>query len=111
MSNIKLLGESKFYEVQKYGGPNNLDEVAVAFTGSLRQHSNPNLVMLIHRPLEQFSVIYEFRVEDIITAEEISNITRQDGVVVEIVKVWVRKNSVCMKMEPVKVETSPGPSY
>ena len=103
MSQLKLLEQGLAYDIQPYQGEGNLEADAIAFSGALRQHYNPNMVVLLSRPLESDGVIYEFRVDDILHIEEIDHLTRQDGLTVEQVRVWVRKGSLAMKMQPFQV--------
>ncbi len=100
---VKMIGEGKFYELQVYRGEGNLENEAMPFSGSLRQHYNPNMVLLLINPASQHGMVYEFRLEDVLHAEEQPSITRPDGITVEIVRLWVKKGSVAMRMEPVFV--------
>ncbi|MBF0286878.1 MAG: hypothetical protein HQM14_03600 [SAR324 cluster bacterium] len=103
MTDIKLLEEGKFYELQKYRGEGNLDQEARPFSGILRHHYNPNVVLLLSSLLRRHSIAYEVRVDDIMHAEELPSETGPDGVTVEKVKLWVKKGSTVMKIEPVLV--------
>ena len=47
--------------------------------------------------------IFEFRSEDIIYVEELSSITKPNGVTIERVRLWVRNGSPAMQMAPVRV--------
>ena len=49
------------------------------------------------------SEVFEFRSEDIVYAEELSSLSKPNGVTVEQVRLWVRKGSPAMRMEPVRV--------
>lgn len=102
MSDIKRIGEGKFYELQAYRGEGNLDQEAVPFQGMLRQHYNPHLILLLSDP-HKHSMAYEIRVDDILHAEELPKETGPDGVTVEKVKLWVKKRSTVIKMEPILV--------
>ncbi|MGK5090970.1 inorganic pyrophosphatase Ppa [Deltaproteobacteria bacterium TL4] len=103
MSSIKLLGIGQFYEIEIYqGNIKDLEEKAITFSGSLRLHYNPSMVLLITQPLEQDSIIYEFRQEDIMYAKELPSLNR-DGVTLEMAKIWVKKGGIAMKMEPFRV--------
>ncbi len=101
----KLLGEGKYYELQVYRGDGNLEQEAVPFSGVLRQHYNPNIVLLLKNPLyfNTRSVAFEIRVDDILHVEELPAETGPDGVTVENVKLWVKKGSTVVKMEPILV--------
>jgi hypothetical protein len=71
MSVQTLLGEGDFFAVQPYQKSlHDLEAEAVAFIGSLRQHYNPHMLLLLTRPLEPQGTAFEFRSEDVICAEE-----------------------------------------
>ena len=83
--------------------PANLEERAIPFSGSLRHHYNPSMMILITHPLESSSMVYEFRVDDVLYAEELSSLTNPNGVSIERIKLWIRKGSPAMKMKPILI--------
>lgn len=101
---LKLIGEGIYYDLQVYRGEQNLEMVATFFEGSLRAHYNPHLVWLMCDPLVRNGEILEFRLEDLVLVEEQHAVTRPDGITVEMVKVWVKKGSYAMRMQPILVE-------
>ena len=108
MSGIKLLGVgSQYYEMSIHLSNSlkqkDLELDAVSFSGALRHNYNPNMVLLLEDPLSPKSVIYEFRQEDIIFAEELPSQNREDGITVEMAKLWLKKGCIAMKMEPIRV--------
>ncbi len=105
MHGTKLIGEGKYYELQVYRGDGNLEQEAVPFSGILRQHYNPNILLLINSPYysRQQSIAFEIRVDDILHVDEMPAEIGPDGVMVEYVKLWVRKGSTIVKMEPMRV--------
>ena len=103
--NLPLLDADIFYELQiSDQRPADLLEEAVAFEGSLRLHYNPGLVLLLLNPLEPNSTLFEFRVGDILYAEQLASISRENGVTVERVRLWVRRGSPAVKMQPLRVD-------
>jgi inorganic pyrophosphatase len=102
-----LLEEGTFYELQiSQQRPTNLTDEAIPFAGSLRLHYNPGLVLLLLHPQESNSMLYEFRVDDIVYAEKLASLTRESGVTVERVRLWIRKGAPAMQMKPVRVNES-----
>jgi len=69
----------------------------------LRPHYNPKMLLLLSSPLESRSDVFEFRSEDILYAEELSSLTKPNGVTVERVRLWIRNGSPAMRMEPLRV--------
>ena len=106
MNVVKLLNEGKFFEVQKRTKrSDSLEKESTPFCGALRPHNNPNLILLLTNPLESQSEVFEFRSEDIAYAEELSSLSKPNGVTVEQVRLWVKNGSPAMRMEPVRVGT------
>ena len=104
MSYVKLLEEGKYYEIQKRSGRSKtLEQESTPFCGALRPHYNPKMLLLLSSPPESRGDVLEFRSEDIIYAEELSSITKPNGVTVERVRLWVRNGSPAMRMEPILV--------
>ena len=101
---LKLLEEGCYYQIQRsQGRSDDLDEHALSFSGSLRSHYNPNMVLLRINPLEVGGEIFEFRTEDILFAEELPNLSKPNGVTIEQTRIWVRKGSPAMRMRPMRV--------
>ena len=106
MSVVKLFNEGKFFEVQKRTKrSDSLEKESTPFCGALRPHNNPNMILLLTSPLESRSEVFEFRSEDIAYAEELSSLSKPNGVTVEQVRLWVKNGSPAMRMEPVRVGT------
>jgi hypothetical protein len=78
-------------------------KIQLPFCGALRPHYNPKMLLLLSSPLESRSDVFEFRSEDILYAEELSSLTKPNGVTVERVRLWVRNGSPAMRMEPLRV--------
>ena len=104
MSFIKLLNKGKFFEIQKRTKRfDSLEKESTPYCGALRPHSNPNMILLLTSPLESRSEVFEFRTEDIAYAEELSSLSKPNGVTVEQIRLWIKNGSPAMKMEPVRV--------
>ena len=104
MNLIKLVEEGNYFEIQKRRvSSKTLEKDSTPFCGALRPHSNPKMRLLLSSPLESRSDVFEFRSEDILYAEELSSLTKPNGVTVERVLLWVRNGSPAMRMEPLRV--------
>ena len=66
-------------------------------------HYNPNMVLLRTNPLDAGSEIYEFRLEDVLFAEELTSLSKPDGVTEEQTRIWIRRGSLAMCMKPMRV--------
>ena len=104
MSFVKMLDEGEFFEIQKRSiSSNSLEKESTPFCGALRPHYNHNMILLLTSPLESRSEVLEFRSEDILYAEELSSLSKPDGVTVEQVRLWIKNGSPAMRMLPVRV--------
>ncbi len=104
MNIIKLLSEGKLFEIQRRTKRSySLEKESTPFCGALRPHNNPNTILLLTSPLEARSEVFEFRSEDIAFAEELSSLSKPNGVTVEQFRLWVKNGSPAMRMKPVRV--------
>lgn len=107
MENHSLMAR---YQIEPYRGTlKKLQEIAIAFSGSPQGQRDPEKVVLQADPLSQQTMFYEFRSQDIVYVEETSGISMPDGSMVSMVRIWVRKGTTALKIEPFHVQdTSSG---
>ena len=65
-----------------------------------------DMVLLRTNPLDPGSEIYEFRLEVVLFAEELTSLSKPDGVTVEQTRIWIRRGSPAMCMKPMRVGDS-----
>ncbi|MBN2443724.1 MAG: hypothetical protein JXJ04_20350 [Spirochaetales bacterium] len=105
MSFEKYLESKPFYEITKYSRHPDYSKDNVAFTGSPRKHPyDKKKLLLISDPFSTNTVFYEFKLEDITRIDELSQIASEEGDIVKLVKLWVKKGSLGLKYEPFIVE-------
>ncbi|HDL08131.1 MAG TPA: inorganic pyrophosphatase Ppa [Desulfobacteraceae bacterium] len=96
------------FEVQVYKKPKNLDELRrthVPFSGSPIKHPyDSEKIILVTDPYSTSAFYLEFRIDDIYYVEELTNLVKMDGEVVGMTRVWVKKNSVALRLTPFIVE-------
>lgn len=93
------------YQIEPYrGDPKRLRQIAVAFTGSLQKAADAGKVLLLNDPMSQQAFFYEFRTSDIAFVEECPSITSLDGSTVSMVRIWVKKGSTALRIEPFLVQ-------
>ena len=96
---IQVIAQSK--DVQTVSDPDRLKEEAVAYHGQLKKHkSDAERIYLLLDPLSPGSILVEFKVIDIIFAENISNLTGPKGKSVPIARIWVKKDAVGLRLTP-----------
>jgi hypothetical protein len=103
MSVREYLGEP-FYELQTYHSEPPQD--AVSFIGSPRKHPyDDGKILLIVDPHEGDSAILEFRVSDIVCAQDLPSPVTEAGESYPIVRIWMRRGSIGIRYEPFEVDT------
>jgi len=93
-----------FYEIQTYRSDPPQD--ALAFTGSPRKHPyDDGKIILIVEPQGGESAIYEFKVSDIVGAQDLPSPVTEAGESYRIVRLWIRRGAVGIRYEPFEVES------
>lgn len=105
-SNIPFMGKYLEYlplsSITKYtgGSPKN----GVAFVGYPQQHpAEKNKLILIYDPLGENPAILEFKIDDILFVEDLPQIVTEKGEGIPQVKLWIRRGSHGMLLEPFEV--------
>jgi hypothetical protein len=80
----------------------------VPFMGFTRQHPlEKNKLILVSDPLGEKPRILEFKIEDVLHAEEAPQVVTESGEGVPLVKLWIRRGARGMILEPFEVTGSP----
>lgn len=78
----------------------------VVFVGALRKHPyDRERCLLIADPAGETPAIYEFRVADILSADEMPSEVDETGMSIPLVKLWVRRGSFGIRYEPFEVDS------
>jgi hypothetical protein len=73
----------------------------VLFTGFTHQHpQEKNKLILVSDPLGEKPRILEFKIEDVLYAEEAPHAVMEDGEGVPLIKLWIRRGARGMILEP-----------
>ncbi|MDR3130372.1 MAG: hypothetical protein LBU18_02370 [Treponema sp.] len=90
-------------KIAKYnGGP---PKNTVLFMGFLRQHpSDKCKVILVNDPLGDNPAVMEFKLDDVLYAEEALSAVTEAGEGVPLVKLWIRRGARGVIMEPFEVQ-------
>jgi inorganic pyrophosphatase len=103
MSILSYLETLPLNKIAKYtkGSPKN----GVPFIGYPRQHpSEKNKLILIYDPLGQKPKILEFKFEDVLLIEEVPSAITESGEGIPLVKLWIRRGSHGVILEPFEVD-------
>lgn len=107
----KLLQEPKKLEIQLYESIRKIKDLRkthVPFSGSPCKHPyDSEKFILIVDPYSSNTFYYEFDNEDVEYVEELPNVVNIDGEAVNMVLVWVKKNSIAQRCIPFKVQDTP----
>ena len=99
---IKVI--SKERELSKYAEPSRLNREGVPFVGQAKQLTNsPDKIYLRLDSISSHGQMLEFKTNDIIYAENVNTLTKGNGMAITIVRIWVRKGSIGIKLEPFAV--------
>ena len=89
--------------IAKYskGPPKN----AVSFIGYPQQHpTEKNKLILVHDPLGESPAVIEFKLDDLLYVEELSQAVTESGEGIPLIKLWVRRGARGMFLEPFEVD-------
>jgi len=80
---------------------------AVPFKGYPKQHpTEKNKIVLIYDPLGSNPAILEFKLDDVVHVEEVSQAVTEQGEGIPLIKLWVRRGAHGMFLEPFEVSDS-----
>jgi inorganic pyrophosphatase len=79
----------------------------VAFTGYPQQHpTDKNKLILIYDPMGESPAVLEFKIDDVLFAEDLPQAVTEKGEGIPLVKLWVRRGAHGMLLEPFEVDDS-----
>ena len=106
MSIISYLETLPLNGITKYAGGTPKD--GVPFVGYPRQHPSENhKFILMYDPLGENPRIIEFKIEDVLYMEDVHSAVTESGEATPLVKVWIRKGTLAVIMEPFEVDDPP----
>ncbi|MDR2517906.1 MAG: hypothetical protein LBD13_00640 [Spirochaetaceae bacterium] len=80
------------YKIARYS--DGASKNGIPFTGCPRQHpSDKNKLILVYDPLGESPTVMEFKLEDVLGAEEAHSAVTEDGDTAPLVKLWIRKGA------------------
>jgi inorganic pyrophosphatase len=89
-------------KIAKYEGP---PKNGVPFTGYPQQHlAEKSKLILVYDPLGESPAVLEFKLDDVLYVEEVPHAVTEQGEGVPLVKLWIRRGSHGMLLEPFEVD-------
>jgi len=90
-------------KIAKYS--ESLPKNGIPFTGYPQQHpTDKNKLILIYDPLGKNPTVMEFKLDDILSVEEVAQAVTKKGEGVPLIKLWIRKGAHGMILEPFEVQ-------
>jgi len=103
MNKISYLELLPLSSITKYAKGHPKD--GVPFKGYPRVHpSDKGKLILVNDPLGTEPTVLEFKLEDILFVEETPSAVTEAGEGVPLVKLWIKKGAVGVKLEPFEVK-------
>ncbi len=103
MSLETYLGAMPFTEIIPYKHDSHVE--GVSFSGVLRKHPyDDEKCLLIADPSGCEPVILEFRVTDVLGADEMASPVDENGKNVQVLRLWIKKGSFGIRYEPFEVD-------
>lgn len=91
-------------EIVRYERDRNRDERGVRYTGAIRKHPyDRSKFLLVTSPGEDETHFYEFKVADIVRAENARQVVTEDGESIQLIHVEVQIGSIGIEMRPFEV--------
>ncbi len=104
MSVQNYLETTPLHEITRYAAQSNYERDGILFTGTARKHPyDRQKLLLIPQPFATPHILYEFRLSDILHAENRSNLVMVNGESLPMIDLWVRKGSTGIVMHSFEV--------
>lgn len=101
---VKWIAEH--HSLEKYSNVAVLKQKAVQYVGTPKKNSeNTDRIFLRTDPSASDGSLLEFRIGDVLYVEEMETITTKEGGASVLMKLWIKKGSVGVKLEPFIVES------
>ena len=108
MSVKKYLGTAPLLELTRYASRDDYAAVSLPFTGAPRKHPyDREKLILIAYPFSDDPTFYEFKLSDIVYAEDLENLVTESGESLPLVRLWIRRGSIGVRFIPFEVD-APG---
>ena len=105
MSATQYIQSLPAHDIVRYVSGESYHGKSTPFEGAPRKHPyDSQRILLIPSPFENPHVIYEFLMADVLHAEELQSVVTEKGDNLQIIRLWIRNESVGLKMEPFRVE-------
>ena len=90
-------------KIAKYG--EGYSKNAFPLTGYPQQHpTEKNKLILVYDPLGNSPAVLEFKLDDILHVEEVSQAVTEKGEGIPLIKLWIRRGAHGMFLEPFEVD-------
>ncbi|WP_028974032.1 hypothetical protein [Spirochaeta cellobiosiphila] len=97
---LKYLESAPISEISIYDDSKSYLQEGVIYKGSPRKHPyDKDKVIFIPDPLDSITQFYEFRLSNVLHAEDLPSPVDKDGRGYKMMKIWVKRGSYALKSE------------
>ena len=105
MSATRYLESLPAHDIVRYASSEAYQGKSTPFEGAPRKHPyDPHRILLVPSPLENPHLMLEFLISDVMHAEELRSVVTEQGDNLQVVRLWIRHESVGLRMEPFRVK-------
>jgi len=102
---IRQLEELPVSEVTRYDTTQRYLKEAVCFSGTPRKHPyDREKLVLLTAPFKANTWFFEFRINDIMHAEDMPSIVTEKGESIRMINIWIKKGSFALKIHAFEVD-------
>ena len=102
MTPTSFLESLPLNEITKYS---KLPKNGVPFTGYPQQHPvEKDKLILVYDPLGANPMVMEFKLEDVLSIDELHSAVTETGEGIPLIKLWIRRGSRGVLLEPFEVD-------
>lgn len=104
----KYLETAPLLELTRYASRDDYAAVSLPYIGAPRKHpyDREKLILITH-PFTADPTFYEFKLTDILHAEDLENLVTETGESLPVVRIWIRRGSIGIRFIPFEVD-APG---
>ncbi len=100
----KYLSTAPLSDITRYQSEEEYTSECIVFEGAPKKHPyDADKILLVTQPFSSSTTFYEFRVKDIMHAENMPSIATDSGSNLFMAKIWVKKGSMGLRYEPFEV--------
>jgi len=102
---LRYIETAPIMEITAYDASQEYKKKGIPFQGTPRKHPyDSDKIILIPDPYNQHTIFYEFRLSDILHAQDLASPVSVEGRGLTMMEIWIRKGSYALRSEPIIIE-------